>query len=76
MMKQIKDKFPNIYIIIAGLCVACWFRGVNMIISQLVTKETLTIGLMLIVVSMIILYLDDGSLREIRNIAAAQNYSK
>ena len=77
MMKNIRENFPNIYIVIVGLCVAAWFRGVNMIISNVINEENIQIGLILILVSMLILYLDDNSISELRNLsnnAAAINF--
>ena len=77
MMKNIRKKFPNIYIVIVGICVAAWFRGINMVISNFIEEENIQIGLILILVSMLILYLDDNSIGELRNIsnnAAANNF--
>lgn len=68
-IRNIKNKSPNIYIIIVGLCIACWFRGVNMIINNIITNDTIITGLILIIVSTLILYLDDSSLSELRNIS-------
>ena len=68
MFRNIRKNFPNIYIFIVGICVACWFKGINIIINSLIKKDNIYIAIGLISISTLILYLDDGSLRELKNI--------
>ena len=77
MFDFLRNKFPNVYIFLVGIFVACWFKGVNMIIKLLIKEKNIYIALGLICVSTLILYLDDGSLSELKNISrtAAINMS-
>jgi len=68
MFSKLKENNPNVFIVIAALCVTLWFRGVNILISHLIGEETITWALSMILISMIVLYLDDKSLNELRNI--------
>ena len=77
MLNYLRSNFPNVYIFLVGICIACWFKGVNMIIKLLIKDKNIYIALGLIFISTLILYLDDGSLSELRNISreAAVNIS-
>lgn len=66
MISIIKNKFPNIYIIIIAISIAMWFQGINFIINTYV-KPTFRNGIILALVSLLIFYLDDGSLSELYN---------
>ena len=68
MINFIKNKYPNLYIIIVALCVTMWFKGVNIILSKCIKNETLEVAAILISVSLLVLYIDDKSLSELRNI--------
>ena len=68
MINYIKKSYPNIYIIIVAICITLWFKGVNIIINLFVKKESIEVALLLISISMIILYMDDKSLSELKNI--------
>ena len=68
MINFIKNKYPNLYIIIVALCVTMWFKGVNIILSKCIKNETLEVAAILISVSLLVLYMDDKSLSELRNI--------
>ena len=68
MINFIKNKYPNLYIIIVALCVAMWFKGVNIILSKCIKNESLEVAAILISVSLLVLYMDDKSLSELRNI--------
>ena len=68
MINNIKKSFPNIYIIIVAICITLWFKGVNIIINLFVKKESIEIALLLISISMIVFYMDDKSLSELKNI--------
>ena len=71
MINNIKKKFPNIYIIVVAICITLWFKGVNIIINLFVKKDSIEIALLLISVSMIVFYIDDKSLSELKNIRTA-----
>ena len=77
MFKYIRDNYPNVYIFIVGICVACWFKGINIMLKLIIKEKNIYIALGLIIFSTLILYLDDGSLSELKNIrnAAAINLS-
>ena len=66
MISIIKKKLPNLYIIIVAISIAMWFQGVNFIINTYV-KPTLTNGILLSIVSLLIFYMDDGNLSELYN---------
>lgn len=66
MISIIKHKLPNLYIIIVAVAIAMWFQGVNFIINTFV-KPTFKNGIILSIVSLLIFYLDDGSLSELYN---------
>lgn len=68
MINFIKNKYPNLYIIIVALCVAMWFKGVNIILSKCIKNESLEVAAILISVSLLVLYMDDKSLSELKNI--------
>jgi hypothetical protein len=68
MINFIKNKYPNLYIIIVALCVAMWFKGVNIILSKCIKNESLEVAAVLIFVSLFVLYMDDNSLSELKNI--------
>lgn len=68
MINYIKKSYPNIYIIIVAICITLWFKGVNIIINLFVKKDSIEVALLLISISMIILYMDDKSLSELKNI--------
>jgi hypothetical protein len=71
MINTLKNKYKNIFIIIIAICVALWFRGVNMIVGIIFPKDSIILGCSFIVISMIILYMDDSSLNELRYIRNA-----
>ena len=68
MINFIKNKYPNLYIIIVALCVTMWFKGVNIILSKCINNESLEVAAILISVSLLVLYMDDKSLSELKNI--------
>jgi hypothetical protein len=68
MINFIKNKYPNLYIIIVALCVTMWFKGVNIILSKCIKNESLEVAAILISVSLLVLYMDDKSLSELKNI--------
>jgi len=68
MVNFIKNKYPNIYIIIVAVCVTMWFKGVNIILSRYIPEDSLESAAILISVSLFVLYIDDNSLNELKNI--------
>ena len=66
MISIIKKKLPNLYIIIVAISIAIWFQGINFIINTYI-KPTLTNGILLSIVSLLIFYMDDGNLSELYN---------
>ena len=54
MINFIKNKYPNLYIIIVALCVAMWFKGVNIILSKCIKNESLEVAAILISVSLLV----------------------
>jgi hypothetical protein len=68
MINFIKNKYPNLYIIIVALCVTMWFKGVNIILSKCIQNESLEVAAILISVALFVLYMDDKSLSELKNI--------
>ena len=68
MINFIKNKYPNLYIIMVALCVTMWFKGVNIILSKCIQNESLEAAAILISVALFVLYMDDKSLSELKNI--------
>ena len=66
MLHIIKNKCPNVYIVIVAVAIGVWFQGINFIINAYV-KPTVRNGILLSVVSLLIFYMDDYSLSELYN---------
>ena len=68
IIKYLKDIYPNVYIIIIAICVTMWFKGINIILGKIIKNDSVEVAILLITVSLIVLYMDDGSLTELKNI--------
>jgi hypothetical protein len=66
MLNILKKQYPNIYVIIISLAVALWFSGCNRLIDHF-SPNNVENGLLLCVISLIIVYMDDGKLNELHN---------
>jgi len=67
MIRHLKARAPNIYIIVVAIAVSLWFEGVSTIIRTYVPKNNLQYGIMMCIVALAVFYLDDGSLKELHN---------
>ena len=72
LISTIKKKFPNLYIIIIAIAISLWFEGINEIIHSFI-KPSLTNGILLSMIAMIIFYADDGNLNELYNLKTEDN---
>ena len=68
IIKYLKENYQNVYIIIIAICVTMWFKGINILLGKLIKNDSVEVAILLITVSLIVLYMDDGSLTELKNI--------
>lgn len=68
--KFIKNTYPNIYVLITGIAIIFWFKGMYGILDHFV-PHTLKWSLGLAITGLSILYLNDFSLDELHDIKVA-----
>lgn len=69
---SIRDRYPNVYIVLISIIVTVWFQGMVRIIEKLVPDNSFKTNLVLMVVPIILLYCGDEKLDEIYNFEALQ----
>tara|TARA_B110001450_G_scaffold255119_2_gene281903 strand:- start:1022 stop:1279 length:258 start_codon:yes stop_codon:yes gene_type:complete len=73
MLKNLKQAYPNIYILIISIAIVIWFYAITGLV-QLITNNSkkLEVYLMLIAVSLSIMYFDDFKFSELYKIDSAK----
>ena len=73
MLKNLKQTYPNIYILIISIAIVIWFYAITGLV-QLITNNSkkLEVYLMLIAVSLSIMYFDDFKFTELYKIDTAK----
>ena len=65
MISLLKKKFPNIYIVLVAVAIGIWFDGLSILVQKIYPGDSISKGIVLCSIALLILYMDDGSLSEL-----------